>query len=184
MIFRKAKKTDLADIVKMLANDPLGALREDLQHPEKYSKAFDIIDQDDNQELIVVENEGQIIGTFHLTIIQYLTHQGTIRAQIESVRVREDQRGKGVGEKMFLWAFERARQRGAQLIQLTSDKKRPDAIRFYEKLLSGIVDTCFLMLIFLMIKRRSLRLHDKIGLIMMPRILLLYKRKTLKSNIR
>ena len=79
MIFRKAKKTDLADIVKMLANDPLGALREDLQNPEKYSKAFDIIDQDDNQELIVVENEVQIIGTFHLTIIQYLTHQGTIR---------------------------------------------------------------------------------------------------------
>ena len=74
MIFRKAKKTDLADIVKMLANDPLGALREDLQNQEKYSKAFDIIDQDDNQELIVVENEVQIIGTFHLTIIQYLTH--------------------------------------------------------------------------------------------------------------
>ena len=118
----------------MLANDPLGALREDILHPEKYAGAFEIIDQDSNQELIVVENDnGEVIGTFHLTIIQYLTHQGSIRAQIESVRVREDQRGKGIGEKMFLWAFDRARQRGAQLIQLTSDKKRPDAIRFYEK---------------------------------------------------
>jgi GNAT superfamily N-acetyltransferase len=134
MVFRKARRSDLKDIVGMLANDPLGSLREDVQHPEKYSNAFDIIDKDGNQELIVVEDEGQIIGTLHLTIIQYLTHQGTIRAQIESVRVREDQRGKGVGEKMFLWAFDRARQRGAHLIQLTSDKKRPDAIRFYERL--------------------------------------------------
>jgi GNAT superfamily N-acetyltransferase len=119
----------------MLANDPLGAMREDLQHPEKYEKAFDIITNDNNQELIVVENEkGEIIGTFQLTYIQYLTHQGSIRVQIESVRVRDDQRGKGIGEKMFQWAIARAKEKGAHLVQLTSDKKRPDAIRFYEKL--------------------------------------------------
>jgi len=135
MIFRKAQKTDLRAIVEMLANDPLGALREDVQHPEKYEGAFDIIDQDPNQELMVVEDDnGEVIGTFHLTFIQYLTHKGTIRAQIESVRVREDQRGKGVGEKMFQWAVDRAKEKGAQLVQLTSDKKRPDAIRFYERL--------------------------------------------------
>jgi len=135
MIFRKATKVDLMDIVVMLANDPLGALREDLQHPEKYEQAFDLIDKDPNQELMVVEDgNGETIGTFHLTFIQYLTHQASIRAQIESVRVREDQRGKGVGEKMFQWAIERAKKKGAQLVQLTSDKKRSDAIRFYEKL--------------------------------------------------
>lgn len=135
MIFRKATKADVPDIVEMLANDPLGALREDLQHPQKYEQAFDRIDKDDNQELIVVENEnGEIIGTFQLTFIQYLTHQGSIRVQIESVRVRDDQRGKGIGEKMFRWALDHAKEKGAHLVQLTSDKKRPDAIRFYEKL--------------------------------------------------
>ncbi|HZI24294.1 MAG TPA: GNAT family N-acetyltransferase [Chryseolinea sp.] len=135
MIFRKATRSDLMEIVGMLANDPLGALREDLQHPEKYQQAFELIDKDDNQELIVVENEGgEIIGTFQLTFIQYLTHQGGIRAQIESVRVRDDQRGKGIGEQMFQWAIHRAKQKGAHLVQLTSDKKRLDAIRFYERL--------------------------------------------------
>src|SRR3989337_2672956 len=122
MIFRKAAGADLTDIVEMLANDPLGALREDLQHPEKYEQAFDIISRDDNQELMVVENEdGEIIGTFQLTYIQYLTHQGSIRVQIESVRVRDDQRGKGIGEKMFQWAINRAKEKGAHLVQLTSD---------------------------------------------------------------
>jgi GNAT superfamily N-acetyltransferase len=135
MVFRKAIRSDLMEIVGMLANDPLGALREDLQHPEKYQQAFELIDKDDNQELIVVENEGgEIIGTFQLTFIQYLTHQGGIRAQIESVRVRDDQRGKGIGEQMFQWAIHRAKQKGAHLVQLTSDKKRLDAIRFYERL--------------------------------------------------
>jgi GNAT superfamily N-acetyltransferase len=69
-----------------------------------------------------------------ITFIQYLTHQGNTRAQVESVRVRDDQRGKGIGEKMFQWAIHRAKEKGAQLVQLTSDKKRPDAVRFYEKL--------------------------------------------------
>ena len=135
MVFRKAEQKDLMDIVGMLANDPLGALREDLQHPEKYQRAFEVISKDDNQELIVVENDvGEVVGTFHLTFIQYLTHQGSVRVQVESVRVREDQRGKGVGEKMFQWAFQHAKAKGAHMLQLTSDKKRPDAIRFYEKL--------------------------------------------------
>ena len=135
MVFRKATQRDLMEIVGLLANDPLGALREDLQHPEKYQQAFELIDKDDNQELIVVENEGgEVIGTFQLTFIQYLTHQGGIRAQVESVRVRDDQRGKGIGEQMFQWAIHRAKQKGAHLVQLTSDKKRLDAIRFYERL--------------------------------------------------
>jgi GNAT superfamily N-acetyltransferase len=135
MTFRKANKADVPNIVRMLADDPLGALREDLSHMEIYERAFEQIDQDSHQELIVVENETrEIIGTFQLTFIPYLTYQGSIRTLIEAVRVREDQRGKGVGEKMFQWAIQRSRENGANLIQLTSDKKRPDAIRFYERL--------------------------------------------------
>lgn len=137
MIFRKAKRDDLLEIVRMLADDKLGKTREafEVPLPDIYCMAFEKIDRDDNQELMVAENEqGQIIGTFQLSFIQYLTYKGGIRAQIEAVRVRADQRGKGLGEKMFLWAIKRAKQKGAHLLQLTTDKKRPDAIRFYEKL--------------------------------------------------
>jgi GNAT superfamily N-acetyltransferase len=140
MTIRKAKKEDLHNIIQMLANDPLGALRENVHHSQKYEKAFDIIDTDSNQSLMVVEDEkGESIGTFQLTFIQYLTHQGSIRVQVESVRVREDLRGKGIGEKMFQWIIDYSKEKGAHLLQLTSDKKRPDAMRFYRKL--GFVDS-------------------------------------------
>jgi len=140
MTIRKAKKEDLHNIIQMLANDPLGALREDVRHSKKYEKAFDIIDTDSNQALMVVEDEkGKLIGTFQLTLIQYLTHQGSIRVQVESVRVSEELRGRGIGEKIFYWIIDYAKEKGAHLLQLTSDKKRPDAIRFYRKL--GFVDS-------------------------------------------
>ncbi len=135
--FRKAKKDDIPFIVNMIANDKLGSLREDYQEPlpEKYYQAFSNIDKDPNQELIVIENEhNEIIGTLQLSFIQYLTYQGGIRAQIEAVRIIEDLRGKGLGEKLFKWAINRAQERGAHLLQLTTDKKRPEALNFYEKL--------------------------------------------------
>jgi len=96
MIFRKAIKADVPFIVQMLANDKLGKLREDYQEPlpEKYYAAFENINADQNQELIVVEKDGEIIGTLQLSFIQYLTYQGGIRAQIEAVRIREDLRGR------------------------------------------------------------------------------------------
>ncbi|MDJ0644742.1 MAG: GNAT family N-acetyltransferase [Flavobacteriaceae bacterium] len=137
MLFRKARKDDLAEVVKMIASDKLGKLREDYKDPlpTKYYKAFQAIDKDPNQELIVVENANkELIGTLQLSFIQYLTYQGGIRAQIEGVRIRDDQRGRGLGEELILWAINRAKERGAHLVQLTTDKKRPEAIRFYEKL--------------------------------------------------
>ena len=137
MQYRAAHRKDVPAIVAMIADDQLGALREDFQDPlpEKYYLAFEHIDRDDNQELIVVENEeGKIIGTMQLSFIQYLTYQGGIRAQIEAVRIHKDWRGQKIGEEMFKWAIARAQERGAHLLQLTTDKKRPDALRFYEKL--------------------------------------------------
>jgi len=137
MKFRKANRSDLPAIVKMLAHDKLGKQREDFRVPlpDSYSLAFANINQDSNQELIVVEDEAQeVIGTLQLSFIPYLTYQGGIRAQIEAVRIREDQRGKGLGQKVFEWAIERARVRGAHLLQLTTDKQRPEAVKFYEKL--------------------------------------------------
>ena len=137
MLFREASKEDVFQIVKMIAHDKLGSLREDFQDPlpQKYYDAFENIQSDKNQELIVVVNENEeIIGCMQLSFIQYLTYQGGIRAQIEAVRIREDQRGKGIGEAMFKWAITRSKERKAHLLQLTTDKKRPDALRFYEKL--------------------------------------------------
>jgi len=135
--FRKASLPDVPVIVEMLAADKLGMQREDFQDPlpDRYYAAFDRIDGDPNQELIVIEEaDGRVIGTLQLTFIPYLTYQGGIRAQIEAVRIREDLRGQGVGEQMFRWAINRAKEKGAHLLQLTTDKQRPEALRFYEKL--------------------------------------------------
>jgi GNAT superfamily N-acetyltransferase len=137
MRFRKATRKDTPFIVQLIANDKLGQLREKFENPlpKKYYEAFDKIDADVNQELIVVENDkNEIVGTLQLSFIQYLTYQGGIRAQIEAVRVKENLRGEGIGQKMFEWAIQRAKERNAHLLQLTTDKLRPDAILFYEKL--------------------------------------------------
>lgn len=137
MKFRKATKNDVSKIVEMIADDELGKARENFQTPlpTEYLKAFENINADQNQELIIVENENsEIIGTLQLTFIQYLTYRGGIRAQIEAVRIRKDQRGLGIGKTMFQWAINRAKERNAHLLQLTTDKKRPKAIKFYEAL--------------------------------------------------
>ena len=137
MTIRPALREDVFAIVGFLADDILCAQREDFKDPlpHSYYEAFDKISSDHNQELMVLEDEdGRVIGTFQLSFLPYLTYQGGIRAQIEAVRIHKAERGKGLGEKVFLWAIERARNRGAHLIQLTTDKQRPDAIRFYEKL--------------------------------------------------
>jgi len=137
MNFRKATENDVSVIVEMIADDELGKKRENFQIPlhSEYLKAFEKINADENQELIVVENEGfEIIGTLQLSFIQYLTYRGGIRAQIEAVRIRKDKRGLGIGKIMFEWAINRAKERKAHLLQLTTDKKRPKAIKFYEEL--------------------------------------------------
>lgn len=137
MIFRKATSEDVQTIVEMIADDALGSKRENFKIPlpQKYYDAFEQIDSDPNQELIVVENEEEhIIAVFQMTFIPYLTYQGGIRAQIEGVRVHKNHRGLGIGKVVFEWAIKRAQDRGAHLLQLTTDKKRPDAIRFYESL--------------------------------------------------
>ena len=137
MKFRKATTDDVTKIVEMIADDELGKTREQYQIPlpTEYYVAFENIDADPNQELIVLEDENsEIIGTLQMSFIQYLTYRGGIRAQIEAVRIRKDKRGAGIGKTMFEWAIARAKERNAHLLQLTTDKKRPKAIKFYEDL--------------------------------------------------
>jgi GNAT superfamily N-acetyltransferase len=134
--FRLATQQDIQAIVEMLLDDAIGATREKLTLPlsDKYREAFDKISRDPNQELTVAEMNGELVGTFHLSFIQYLTHEGSLRAQIEAVRTHSAYRGKGIGTKMFQYAIERARQRHCKIIQLTTDKRRADAKKFYEAL--------------------------------------------------
>ena len=142
MKFRKAEKNDVPAIVAMIADDELGKTRENFKKPlpESYYNAFENINGDKYQELMIVENnEFEVVGTMQLSFIQYLTYQGGIRAQVEAVRIRKDHRGTGLGTKMFEWAIERAKQRKVHVLQLTTDKKRPEALNFYKKL--GFIDS-------------------------------------------
>ena len=141
-IFRKATKNDLIEVIELLADDEFGKIRENSELPiaHEYLQAFEIIDSDPNQELIVVEDKnGEIIGTLQLSFLQYLTYRGGKRAQVEAVRIRKDRRGFGVGKRMLKWTIERAKDQNAHLLQLTTDKKRLKAINFYKDL--GLKET-------------------------------------------
>ena len=132
-IFRDARRDELAAIVALLADDILGAGRE-TGPDDAYENAFDDIAADPRSRLIVADVEGQVAGTLQLTLIPGLSRHGMLRAQIEGVRVAAPWRGQGLGRAMIGWAIEEARHRGCGLIQLTPDKRRADAIRFYEAL--------------------------------------------------
>ncbi|MBD2899873.1 Aminoalkylphosphonate N-acetyltransferase [Actinomadura sp. RB99] len=134
--FREATAADLPEIVRLLADDPLGATRETLAEeiPEAYVTAFAAIEKDPNNHLIVADVAGTVAGTLQLTYIPGLTYTGGERAQIEGVRIAADERGRGLGQTMLAWAIDQARARGCRVVQLTTDRQRPDAIRFYQKI--------------------------------------------------
>jgi GNAT superfamily N-acetyltransferase len=135
--FRRARHEDVPAIVRLLADDPLGAARETAgagELPEAYWRAFEAIDADARLLLVVAELDGRVVGTLQLSFIPSLTYRGGERAQIEAVRIEVGSRARGHGRAMVLWAIEQARARGCRLIQLTTDQRRPDALRFYESL--------------------------------------------------
>jgi GNAT superfamily N-acetyltransferase len=136
LTFRRATADDLTAIVTMLADDVLGAARERLENPlpQPYVTAFDDIDRDPNNELVVACINDVVVGVLQLTFIPSLSHLGSRRALIEGVRVSSSHRSSGIGTKLFEWAIAHARDRGCRLLQLTTDKRRPDAKRFYEAL--------------------------------------------------
>lgn len=132
---RPARATDLPAIVAMLADDPLGATREELREPlpDAYQAAFAAISDDPNQLLAVAERDG-VVGTLQLSFLPGLARKGAWRGQIEAVRIASDRRGGKIGEAMFAWAISECRARGCSLVQLTTDKARSDAHRFYDRL--------------------------------------------------
>lgn len=133
LVFRKAEEKDLNKILQMLADDFLGKSRENLAYLTTYKKAFEEISADKNNFLAVVEFEDEVIATLHLTLMQFLTRKAATRMNIESVRVDSKYANQGIGSYMMQKAIEFAKENDVKIIQLTTDKKRPDAHRFYEK---------------------------------------------------
>ncbi|MEU3841541.1 GNAT family N-acetyltransferase [Streptomyces sp. NPDC028635] len=131
---RAAVPDDVPAIVAMLADDPLGAQRESPDDLAPYLTAFERIAADPNQHLVVAVREGRIVGTLQLTLIPGLSRRGATRSIIEAVRIHADERGSGLGTRLIEWAVDESRRLGCQLVQLTSDKSRTDAHRFYERL--------------------------------------------------
>lgn len=136
IIFRVATHSDVPSIVRLLADDELGSLRERYENPipGSYYNAYELINSDPNHELIVAELNGEVIGTLHLMFLPSVSFQGGLRAQVESVRVDTRYQNQGIGSQMVKWAIERAKVRGAHIVQLTTHKSRANAHRFYERL--------------------------------------------------
>lgn len=133
---RKATRDDLQAIISLLIQDDLGKTREQLsdQLDTRYVDAFEKIQADPNQYLMAAELDGKVVGTCHLTLIPSLTFTGSTRMQIEAVRVHPDKRGNKIGEWMIKEAVAYGQEQGASIVQLTTNKQRTDALRFYEKL--------------------------------------------------
>lgn len=137
MNLRRARREDVPALVGLLQEDFLGAERETPKGeslPASYFAAFDAIDRGPDVELIVAEESGRVIGCFQLTVLTYLSYRGARAALIENVHVAQSARGQGVGRAMMLWAIARAKEKGCARMQLTTNKARKDAQRFYERL--------------------------------------------------
>ena len=135
--FREATPEDLQQIVRLLAVDPLGAQRERAEQPlaQAYRDAFERMRrQPGNRILLAVEASGAVVGCLQLSIIHGLSRQGLTRAQIEGVRVARERRGSGLGEALLRHAIALAKREGCGLAQLTTDRRRDEAHRFYERL--------------------------------------------------
>ncbi|NQD89288.1 GNAT family N-acetyltransferase [Paenarthrobacter sp. CM16] len=131
---RRARRGDLPRILALLVDDQLGAVRESADDLAPYEQAFEAIDADPSHLLVVGELAGEVVATFQLSYLPGLSRKGSWRAQIEAVRVADVLRGQGVGALMIQWAVDQARDRGCSLVQLTTDKSRVAAHRFYERL--------------------------------------------------
>ena len=136
LLFRVARSNDLDAIIALLADDELGRTRESTSAEARpaYDAAFAAISADVNNEIIIAERSGRVVGCLQLTLLPGLTYQGGTRAQIEGVRVATDLRGQGIGKQLFQFAIERARRQGVFMVQLTTTATRADAARFYMEL--------------------------------------------------
>lgn len=131
--FRSATRDDLPRVVELIADDVVAAARTGVFGPAHVA-GFEAIEASPNDELVVAELEGEVVGVMQLTFIPGIARNGARRLHVEAVRVDQRLRGLGIGRLMMEHAHDRGRERGCALAQLTSDKQRPDAHRFYRSL--------------------------------------------------
>lgn len=134
MIIRSATRADLDAIVELIFDDELGQTRDAPVVDEAYEKAFADIQADARNDMIVGEDDGVIVGCLQITYIPGLGRHGAERSLVEMVRVRSDRRSQGLGRELIVWAIDQAKARGCGLVQLTTDKRRQAAHRFYQRL--------------------------------------------------
>lgn len=134
LLIRPARLEDLPEVIRLLSADAIRERAEDLSSLAPYRAAFENIERDPNNGIYVATREDRVVGTFQLTFIRHLMYQGGLVAQIESVRVDAALRSRGIGAQMMNWAIDEARRRGCARVQLTTNKQRSDAHRFYERL--------------------------------------------------
>ena len=132
-VLRKATRSDVPALVGLFVEDELSTA-DDGCDLDPYLRAFDAIDADPTHLLVVAEVGGEVVGTLQLSVLISMARRGARRGQLEAVHVRADHRGSGIGGAMVRWAVDEARRRGCALVQLTSQKRRSDAHRFYERL--------------------------------------------------
>lgn len=135
-VIRVATKDDLPAIVKLLADDELGAVREEPREPlhENYMAAFEAMAAEPNNDLVVMERDGACVGCLQIVIFPGFDRLGARRGWIEGVRVASHLRGQGLGRALLVWTIEHARRKGCAFVQLAINKNRRDGIRFYQSL--------------------------------------------------
>ncbi len=135
-VIRKATKSDILSIVRLLADDQLGSVRETAAEPLAlvYRDAFARMERQEGNDYYVVDQAGEIIGCMQLTMIAGISRKGMTRCQIEGVRISRNSRSGGLGKKMMHFAIDLAKSSGCGLVQLTTDNSRTEAHRFYENL--------------------------------------------------
>jgi GNAT superfamily N-acetyltransferase len=136
IVLRDARRDEVPLVVRMLADDHLGAARESISEPlpEGYYEAYDWIAADPNNRLLVAECDGKVVGTLQITFVRGLSKMGAWLMLIEAVRVASDLRGTGIGRRIIVQAIEIARARGCGSVELSSHRSREAAQRFYEQL--------------------------------------------------
>jgi ribosomal protein S18 acetylase RimI-like enzyme len=137
MTIRRARRDDVGAMVRMLADDPLGAARERLEDPlpPSYFRAFEALEQASHIQLMVAEDgDGAVVGCLQLCILPGLSSQGASRGLIEDVRVATHCRSHGIGGQMLQWAIAESRAKGCKLVELLTHNSRVDAQRFYARL--------------------------------------------------
>jgi ribosomal protein S18 acetylase RimI-like enzyme len=135
MAIREARREDIRRMVEMLADDEVARGREDLSGDmAAYHVAFDAIAADPNNALYVWDEDGAVMGCLQLTFIPGMSYHGSWIAKVEGVRVDRSLRSLGIGEQMMDAMIEKSRARGCKQLQLTTNKRRIDAQRFYRRL--------------------------------------------------